>query len=57
MNRRPKGWPSPVCWATLGASVLGVLFMVFGVWLDYARDWTLLEKFYLKMYAKSWLAM
>jgi len=55
MNRRPKGWPSPVWWATLGAGVLGVLFMVLGVWLDCARDWSILEKFYLKIYAKTWL--
>lgn len=36
--------------------MFSVAFMVFGVWLDYARDWTFLEKFYLKMYAKTWLA-
>jgi hypothetical protein len=56
MNRRPKGWPSPVWWATLGAGVVSVLFIVFGVWLDYARDWTFLEKFYLRMYVKTWVA-
>lgn len=56
MNRRPKGWPSPVWWATLSAGVVSVLLVGLGVWLDYERDWSFLEKYYLRMYAKTWLA-
>jgi hypothetical protein len=56
MNQRPRGWPSPVWWATLGAGVVSVLLIALGVWLDYERDWSFLEKYYLKIYAKTWLA-
>ena len=56
MNRRPKGWPSPVWWATLGAGLFSAMFMVFGVWLDYERNVSFLEKFYLRMYIKTRLA-
>jgi type IV secretory pathway TraG/TraD family ATPase VirD4 len=32
------------------------MFMVFGVWLDYERNVSFLEKFYLRMYVKTRLA-
>jgi hypothetical protein len=45
-----------VWWATLSAGVVSVLLIGLGVWLDYERDWSFLDKYYLKMYAKTWLA-
>lgn len=56
MNRRPKGWPSPVWWATLGAFAVSVLLAALGVWLDYQWNVSFLEKFYLRLYVKTWAA-
>jgi type IV secretory pathway TraG/TraD family ATPase VirD4 len=56
MNRRPAGWPSPVMWATLGAALVSLFLTAGMVWFDYERNWSFLEKYYLKMYAKTWLA-
>lgn len=53
MNRRPAGWPSPVMWATLSAGVVSLLLTVGMVWLDYERNWSFLEKFYLPMYVAT----
>ncbi len=56
MNRRPAGWPSPVMWATLSAGVVSLLLTVGMVWLDYARNWSFLEKFYLPMVKQTLLS-
>jgi type IV secretory pathway TraG/TraD family ATPase VirD4 len=53
MNRRPAGWPSPVMWATLCAGVVSLLLTVGMVWLDYARSWSFLEKYYVPMYVAT----
>jgi hypothetical protein len=49
MNQRPKGWPSPVMWATLSAVVVSVLLTVGMVKFDYEWNWSFLEKYYLPM--------
>jgi hypothetical protein len=48
-------WPSRKPVWTLGALFAAVLFFLLGMMAQYARNWSFVERFYLPVYARTWL--
>ena len=47
--------PRPL-WTT-GAVLAAAVLFVLSLGLDYSRNWSAVEKFYLASYARTWMAM
>ncbi len=50
-----QDWPSSKPVWTLAALVGAVLLFALALAVDYARNWSFVERFYLPVYAKTWL--
>lgn len=49
-----QGWPGRKPVWTLSALVAAGVMFSFGLWVQYARNWSFAERFYLDTYAKTW---
>jgi hypothetical protein len=50
-----QSWPSRKPLASYGALLFALVFFACGMWWQYAKDWSFLERFYLPVYAKTWV--
>jgi len=50
-----QSWPSRKPLASYGAFFFALVFFACGMWWQYAKDWSFLERYYLPMYAKTWM--
>jgi hypothetical protein len=54
-RKKYQSWPSRKPLATYGAVLLAMVFFGAGMWWQYTRDWSFVERFYLPVYAKTWV--